>query len=81
MLREGRATTAASIGDEVAISGPGAATEIDTAAAGYLLAGDETAIPAITIEELALSGAVEVIIEIEDEWARFSRSTNAPRSR
>ncbi len=64
---------AASIGDEVAISGPGRGYEIDTAAAGYLLAGDETAIPAISqlIEELAPSVPVEVIIEIEDESARL----------
>jgi NADPH-dependent ferric siderophore reductase len=34
-------------GDEVAISGPGRGYDIDPAATAFLLAGDETAIPAI----------------------------------
>lgn len=34
-------------GDEVAVSGPGRGYDIDTGATGFLLAGDETAIPAI----------------------------------
>ena len=34
-------------GDEVAVSGPGRGYEIDRDATGFLLAGDETAIPAI----------------------------------
>lgn len=64
---------AAQPGDEVAVSGPGRGYEIDTGASGYLLAGDETAIPAISqlLEEMPETIPVEVIIEIADERARL----------
>lgn len=64
---------AASPGDEVAVSGPGRGYEIDTDAGGYLLAGDETAIPAIgqLLEEMPASMPVRVIIEVADESARL----------
>lgn len=64
---------AASVGDEVAVSGPGRGHEIDMTAAGYLLAGDETAIPAISqlLEELPSSMSATVIIEIVDRTARL----------
>lgn len=65
--------TATSVGDEVAISGPGRGYEIDTTAAGYLLAGDETAIPAISqlLEALPAAMPVAAIIEIVDPSARL----------
>lgn len=58
---------AASPGDEVAISGPGRGYEIVTDASGYLLAGDETAIPAISqlLEQMPDTMPLQVIIEIE----------------
>jgi NADPH-dependent ferric siderophore reductase len=64
---------AASLGDEVAISGPGRGYGIDPTAAGYLLAGDETAIPAISqlLEHLPPSMPVQVVIEIVDPAARL----------
>ena len=63
----------ASVGDEVAISGPGRGYELDTKAAGYLLAGDETALPAISqlLEALPAAMPVRVIIEIVDGSARL----------
>jgi NADPH-dependent ferric siderophore reductase len=64
---------AAAPGDEVAISGPGRGYEIDTSASAYLLAGDETAIPAISqlLEWLPQDMAVQVHIEIADARARL----------
>ncbi len=56
---------AAAPGDEVAISGPGRGYQIDTAAASYLLVGDEVAIPAISQLLEALPDALPVAVEIE----------------
>lgn len=61
-------------GDELAVSGPGRGYTIDTSATGYLLAGDETAIPAISqlLEELPASMPTTVILEIADPCARLA---------
>ena len=64
---------AASPGDDVAISGPGRGYEIDLGADAYLLAGDETAIPAIgqLLESMPASMPTRVLIEIATPEARF----------
>jgi len=55
-------------GDVVAVSGPGRGYHIDTAAHSFLLAGDESAIPAIhtLVEALPLGAKVQVFIETRD---------------
>lgn len=60
-------------GDEAAVSGPGRGYDIDDDASGYLLAGDETAIPAISqlLEELPPEMPVQVHVEIADPAARL----------
>ena len=57
---------AAEPGDEVAISGPGRGYAIDPEAAAFLLAGDETAIPAISqlLEALPDGPPVQVHVEV-----------------
>ncbi len=64
---------AASVGDEVAVSGPGRGYEIDAGATSYLLAGDETAIPAISqlLEAMPASMPVRVIVEVAEADARL----------
>ena len=59
-------------GDETAISGPGRGYVIDAVANTYLLAGDETAIPAISqlLEALPQDTSVDVHIEIAHPDAR-----------
>ena len=59
-------------GDIVAISGPGRGYLIDPEATSFLLAGDETAIPAIAqlLENVAHGAAVEVHVEISHSEAR-----------
>jgi NADPH-dependent ferric siderophore reductase len=61
-------------GDSAAISGPGRGYTIDGDAPGFLLAGDETAIPAISqlLESLPAESAVQVHIETGHPDARFS---------
>lgn len=77
VLHDGGAATdwarAAQPGDEVAISGPGRAETLDTSAAALLLAGDESAIPAIgqLLESIDVDSTVEVHIEIGEASARF----------
>lgn len=63
----------AAVGDRVAVAGPGRGYDIDTTATGYLLAGDETAIPAIgqLLERMPPAMPVEVIIEIVGPSARL----------
>ncbi len=58
-------------GDEVAISGPGRGYAIDVNAASYLLAGDETAIPAIDqlLEAMPPGLTTTVLIELTDPEA------------
>ncbi len=60
-------------GDEVAVSGPGRGYQVDTGASGYLLAGDETALPAISqlLEVLPREAPVSVHVEIADPSARL----------
>lgn len=60
-------------GHEVAVSGPGRGYEIDTEASGYLLAGDETAIPAISqlLEVMPEQMPVQVHLEIATPSARI----------
>jgi NADPH-dependent ferric siderophore reductase len=57
---------ASSVGDPAAISGPGRGYAIDESAIDFLLAGDETAIPAISqlITSLPSHATVRAIIEI-----------------
>jgi NADPH-dependent ferric siderophore reductase len=53
-------------GAQVAVSGTGRGYEVDHAAPAFLLAGDESAIPAISVllEELPPAAQVEVFIEL-----------------
>lgn len=61
-------------GNGAAISGPGRGYAVDPEATGFLLGGDETAIPAITqlLEVLPADSAVEVHVEIADPQARLA---------
>ncbi len=52
-------------GDRAAVSGPGRGYNLDREAPGFLLAGDETAIPAISQLLEALPGRVPVQVHIE----------------
>ncbi len=63
----------AEVGDEVAVSGPGRSEILDPEARSFLLAGDESAVPAIgqLLESIAADCTVEVHIEITDPGARF----------
>ena len=63
----------ASVGDPCAISGPGRGETIDDAAGRYVLAGDETAIPAIEqlLDAIPAGIEVEVHIEIAHPGARL----------
>jgi len=61
-------------GLQAAISGPGRGYEIDGDAAAFLVAGDETAIPAITqlLEALRAHATVQVHIEVGDPGAQLA---------
>ena len=61
-------------GDEAAISGPGRGYTIDHDAPGFVLAGDETAIPAISqlLENLPGEVPVQVYVEVAVPAARVS---------
>jgi NADPH-dependent ferric siderophore reductase len=61
-------------GDGVAVSGPGRGYTVDPNAPAFLLAGDETAIPAITqlLDVLPGGVPVQVRIELADPDARFA---------
>ncbi|MGQ0803651.1 MAG: siderophore-interacting protein [Actinomycetota bacterium] len=65
---------AASAGDAAAVSGPGRGYQVDEGAPACLLAGDETAIPAIgqLLEVLPAEAAVQVYVEIADPSARLA---------
>jgi NADPH-dependent ferric siderophore reductase len=64
---------AASSGDAAAVSGPGRGYTIDTSAPTFLLAGDETAIPAMSqlLEELPDEATAQVHVEVADPGARL----------
>ena len=64
----GRASTwaeQADDGGEVAVSGPGRGYEVDARARQFLLAGDETALPALTQVLRALPAAATVAVHVE----------------
>ncbi|CAN5519847.1 siderophore-interacting protein [soil metagenome] len=65
--------TTAEPGTETAVSGPGRGYAVDTAAASYLLAGDETALPAISqlLEVIPHDTRVHVHVEIADASAQL----------
>jgi NADPH-dependent ferric siderophore reductase len=68
---------AATEGDEVALSGPGRGYTVANDAAGFLLAGDESAIPAIgqVLEALPPDKPVRVLVEVADPAARLDLPT------
>jgi NADPH-dependent ferric siderophore reductase len=61
-------------GAAAAISGPGRGYVVDTDAPAFLLAGDETAVPAISqlLELLPAAAAVDVVVELADPAARVA---------
>ncbi len=65
---------AAAGGEAAAISGPGRGYTIDRDAAAFLLAGDETAIPAISqlLEALPAAASIQVHIEVARPEARLA---------
>lgn len=60
-------------GDQAAVSGPGRGYVIDPDAPGFLLAGDETAIPAVSqlLEVLPTEVPVQVLVEVARPDARL----------
>lgn len=66
-------------GDEAAVSGPGRGYTVDASAPAFLLAGDETAIPAISqlLEVLPGSAWVEVHVEVGAPDARLELPAHA----
>ena len=78
VLHEGGAAStwaeAAQPGDTVAVSGPGRGYAIDEAATGFVLAGDETAIPAISqlLEALPADRPVQVHVEVAEPTGRLA---------
>lgn len=77
VVHEGGAASAwaqaARPGDEAALSGPGRGYPIDAEATGFVLGGDESAMPAITqlLEVLPADKPVHVIVEVADPAARL----------
>ncbi|HET7721309.1 MAG TPA: siderophore-interacting protein, partial [Acidimicrobiales bacterium] len=77
VVHEGGAASAwalkAEAGNEVAFSGPGRGYPVDPEAAGFLVAGDESAIPAIgqLLEALPGDKPVQVMIEVASPEARL----------
>lgn len=77
VVHEGGAVSAwaleAQAGDEAAISGPGRGFPVDPEAEGFLLGGDESAIPAISqlLEELPQDKPISVLVEVAAPEARL----------
>jgi NADPH-dependent ferric siderophore reductase len=77
VVQEGGAASAwaqaARPGDKAALSGPGRGYPIDAEATGFVLGGDESAIPAISqlLEVLPADKPVHVVIEVADPAARL----------
>ena len=69
----------AETGSVAAISGPGRGYRIDPDASGFVLAGDETAIPAISqlLEEIPAAIPIQVIIEVVEPSARVTLPSHA----
>jgi NADPH-dependent ferric siderophore reductase len=69
-------------GDPAAISGPGRGYAVDRDAPAYLVAGDETALPAITqvLDAVPAGTPVEVRVEIADGDARLELPEHAQAS-
>ena len=61
-------------GDAVAVSGPGRGYTVDASAPAFVLAGDETAIPAIAqlLEMLPVGPTIDVHIEVANAAARIA---------
>lgn len=61
-------------GDPAAVSGPGRGYEIDRDARSFVLAGDETALPAMSqlLEQLPDDASVQVHVEVADPSARLA---------
>lgn len=61
-------------GDPVAVSGTGRGYAVDDGAAAFLLGGDESAIPAISVllEALPAAATVEVLVEVAHPDARLA---------
>ena len=66
--------SAAQVGDDAAISGPGRSESVDPDARSHLLVGDETAIPAIgqLLEAIPHDQTVDVHLEIAEPGARLT---------
>jgi NADPH-dependent ferric siderophore reductase len=86
IVRHGRAPLSARAdraapGDRVALSGPGRGYDVDPTAPAFVLAGDESAVPAITtlVPVLPAAADVHVVVEIADPSARLVLPTH-PRS-
>lgn len=86
IVRHGRAPLSdwadrAAPGHRVALSGPGRGYDVDPTAPAFVLAGDESALPAITtlLPVLPAAADVHVVVEIADASARLALPDH-PRS-
>jgi NADPH-dependent ferric siderophore reductase len=61
-------------GDTVAVSGPGRGYTVDASAPAFVLAGDETAMPAIAqlLETIPAGATIDVHIEVAEDVARIA---------
>jgi NADPH-dependent ferric siderophore reductase len=72
----------ASVGQTLTIAGPGRSYSIDHEAEWYLLAGDDSAIPAIgtILESLPPTMHARVVLEVVDQAEELSLETSGPRA-